>query len=336
MKQTVEDGYSACAGTCDAGWYGGVLVYEGRQLVWGDLHIHTVYSKYAAAVDSDPNVILYATEPGIRATRHMNLYCRDRDTFERLERIILAQDCRYPDILRQVREDLPYDSVFVMRHVHGDPIPDEQIPQHFDPHFEVAMEAMQGRGNAMLGIVENSPVFPNSFLDAGCKVGLVSGTDHFREWAPNHFCLTGFWVKEVSANGVWEAIRNRYTIAMSDSRVAMTTACKGIPMGGPMTFNGVRISGLKLMQQRNIKEGVELAASILAEDRWGKGNRQKSTLPILPNYGAEAKPALPVIKNIKTKDMTPVNKTVEAIESGKAQPLKSIERHITERFESFD
>ena len=88
----------------------------------------------------------------------------------------------------------------------------------------------------MLGVVERSPIFPNSFLDAGCKVGLVGGTDHFREWAPNHFCLTGFWVKEVSADGVWEAIRNRYTIAMSDSRVAMVTRCKGAPMGETVTL----------------------------------------------------------------------------------------------------
>ncbi len=254
--------------------------YEGRQLIWGDLHIHSAYSKCVAAVDGSPrenirfarevlgcrvfaitehtphttgvestwlddqiestagkdNVVLYASEPGIRGTRHMNFYCHDRETFEKLERILVAQDCRYPEVLHQLRSDLPHDSVFVMRHVHGNAIPDAQIPQHFDPHFEVAMEAMQGRGNAILGNVEKSTVFPNTFLDAGCKIGLVGGTDHFREWAPNHFCLTGFWVKEVSADGVWEAIRNRYTIAMSDSRVAMLTRSKGAPMGDTVTL----------------------------------------------------------------------------------------------------
>lgn len=259
-----------------------VSPYEGRQLIWGDLHIHSTYSECVSAVDGSPrenirfardilgcrvfaiaehtqyttgiestwlydqleatagegNVVLYATEPGIKRTRHMNMYSRDRALFEKLERILISQDYHYPEVLRQMREDLPHDSVFVMRHVHGNAIPDAQIPQHFDPHFEVAMEAMQGRGNAMLGVVENSSVFPNSFLAAGCKVGLVGGTDHFREWAPNHFCLTGFWVKEVSADGVWEAIRNRYTIAMSDSRVAMLTRCKGAPMGETVTLAG--------------------------------------------------------------------------------------------------
>ncbi len=292
--------------------------YKGRQLIWGDLHIHSIFSKCVAAVDGDPrenirlardvlgcrvialaehtphttgpestwlydqlestvgrdNVLLYASEPGIERTRHMNFYCRDRDTFERLERILIAQGRRYPEVLRQVREDLPADSVFVMRHVHGQPIPDEQILQHFDPQFEVAMEAMQGRGNAMLEVVEKCPMFPQPFLDSGCKIGLVGGTDHFREWAPNHFCLTGFWVREVSVEGVWEAIRNRYTFAMSDARVALSTTCKGVPMGGTVTVGeheplrirveascGRRIRRLTLMRNGLLLPWVEVNAT---------------------------------------------------------------------------
>ncbi|MDT8388891.1 MAG: hypothetical protein RRC34_00095, partial [Lentisphaeria bacterium] len=29
MKNTIKNGFSACMGLCDAGWYGGVLVLDG-------------------------------------------------------------------------------------------------------------------------------------------------------------------------------------------------------------------------------------------------------------------------------------------------------------------
>ena len=258
-----------------------VSPYEGRQLVWGDLHMHSMYSKCVGAVDGSPrdnirfarevlgcrvfaiaehtpfttgiestwvfdqlestagedNVVLYATEPGQHGTRDINYYCRTRASFERLERIILSHNIQHHDMVRHFREDFEADELFLIRHFHGNPIPDERIRQHFDPHFEPAMEAMQGRGNAMMQNLENRSQFPNAFLDAGCKIGLVGGTDHFRENAPNHFCLTGFWVKEVTPDGVWEAIRNRFTFAMSDSRVAMVTRCKGAPMGETAVLN---------------------------------------------------------------------------------------------------
>ena len=254
--------------------------YEGRQLIWGDMHIHSIYSHCVSAVDGTPeenvryarevlgcrvfaitehtswttgpqstwvldrleatagkdNVFLYASEPGMLGMRHTNWYSRDRRTFERLERMLISQGLRYHDVLRQVREDLPPDSVFVMRHFHGQGIAEEEIPAHFDPEFEVAMEAMQGRCNAMIEAREGATEFPNQFLNAGCRIGLVGGTDHFRV-CPNHFCLTGFWVKEVTADGVWEAIRSRHTIAMSDSRVAMATSSKAAPMGSDITLD---------------------------------------------------------------------------------------------------
>jgi len=185
-------------------------------------------------IAGDHGIVLYSTEPGMRNVRHTNWYTRDRNTFERLERIVASQRPDVQNAMRHVREELPEGSVYVMRHFHGSAIDESQIPQHVEPRLEVAMEAMQGRANALLHEAEGSPRFPTPFLNAGVKVGLVGGMDHYRR-GPNHYCLTGFWVKDSSVDGVWEAIRNRYTIAMSDAKVAMATSCNGVPMGESVT-----------------------------------------------------------------------------------------------------
>ncbi|MEI6809518.1 MAG: hypothetical protein WCN95_12425, partial [bacterium] len=107
--------------------------------------------------------------------------------------------------------------------------------------------------------------FPSGFLDMGCKIGLVGGTDHFRS-GPNHLCMTGFWVKDVSAAGVWEAIRNRYTTAMSNTKIAMASTCNGQPMGSSVAIDAgspVRIRlqascGRAIRRAALIKDGVAL------------------------------------------------------------------------------
>jgi len=254
--------------------------YEGRTLVWGDMHVHTTYSKCVSAADGSPDehmrfarevlgcrvftltdhsrwatgpestwtmdrlemlagddgVVLYSTEPGMNRFRHVNWYARDRETFERLERLLIAQGNDFVACMRHAREEMPHDAVLMLRHFHGRIADEREMLTSFDPALEVAMESMQGRCNAMLAPEGKAPRFPNQFLDAGCKVGLLGGTDHYRR-GPNRFCLTGFWVRDLTPEGVWEAIRNRYTIAMSDSKVAMATRLEGSPMGSSVAFD---------------------------------------------------------------------------------------------------
>lgn len=248
--------------------------YPGRTLVWGDLHVHSAYSKCVGAVDGSPaeklrfardaidcrvftltehtqsqswaevtwcmdqlekeagdsGVVLYGTEPGLRTGRHTNFYAADRDIFERLVAILSMHDTDRLLIYRHIREELPPGSVFVLQHFHGESPDDAEMLQSFDPQLEVAMEAMQGRCNALFDPRDDAPHFPTPFLNMGCKIGLVGGMDHYRE-GPNRFCLTGFWVREISARGVWEAIRNRYTLAAANAKIAMATTLDGQPMG---------------------------------------------------------------------------------------------------------
>jgi len=192
----------------------------------------------------DHGVVLYGCEPGSHPGRHTNFYAYDRDVYNHLRPIVFGHGKGRQQVYRHIREDLPLGRVVALRHVHGHMMNDEELVQSFDPLLEVAMESMQGRANALVKAEEGLPLFPVQFLNAGCKVGLVGGTDHFRARGPNRFCLTGFWVKELSTEGVWEALRNRYTIAMSNARVALCAELSGVPIGGTVSVSregGVRV-----------------------------------------------------------------------------------------------
>ncbi len=185
-------------------------------------------------IEAGPHgIVLHGSEPGTRPGHDTNWYARDRETYDRLRCIMDTGDFRESRrrSYRLAVEELPVASVLALRHFHGGGLSDAECVQTFEPRLEVAMEAMQGRVNALIEARCGMVLFPNQFLDAGLKVGLIGGTDHYRGKGPNHFCLTGFWVKQRTVEGVWEALHTRHTIAMSDSRIALAATISGEPAG---------------------------------------------------------------------------------------------------------
>ena len=166
---------------------------------------------------SDNHIVIFGDEPGIRNGRHTNFYSWKRNAIEKLRNINVLFNRDRPQVYKAIKAFIKKDDLLVTRHFHGNFYPTEkEMLDSFDEELEWLFEAMQGRTNAM---IENN--FPNDFLNGGKKPGLYGGTDHYRGVGPNHYCLTGFWVKDFSPEALWESIKNRKTIAVSDAKIAM-------------------------------------------------------------------------------------------------------------------
>lgn len=188
----------------------------------------------------DRCIILYGDEPNPLPGRHTNFFTIRRDVFEELRTIFLSHGRGRADVYRHIKQALPLHSVLAIRHFHGNVLRGEALRASFDPELEVAMEAMQVRLNAMLQVTPESKniLFPNECLDLGLRIGLVGGTDHTSGARLNTFCLTGFWVRERTAQSVFEALRARRTIAMSNGKIAIWATLDGRPMGTEVTVKG--------------------------------------------------------------------------------------------------
>jgi hypothetical protein len=254
----------------------------GPELLWTDIHNHTMYSKCMASMDGSPEemvrfqrdvlgcrvltftdhfhlmnqrevdyhydmleaeagddcIVLYGCEPGTFPDHHTNFYAIDRDVAHRLWRIVYRFHARN-EIYRRIREELPAGSVAVMRHFHGwnwqgGDANSDLIGRDWAPDLEVAAEAMQNRGCALLNHTprdRNLPAFPANFYNKGAKMGLVAGSDHNGGNGILHYCITGIWVDKPDLQGVWDAIWSRRTQAGQNGKIAVWTTCNGQPMG---------------------------------------------------------------------------------------------------------
>lgn len=182
-----------------------------------DIHI----MDEVAAEASDDVVVLYGVEWAKYPAHHTNFFAYDREVFDRLRAIMLAES-HLQQVFARIKAELPPESVVAIRHFHGmsgDPhgVDGERTAETYDQVVEWAMEAVQTRGDMM----SRPPLhFPANFIAAGASIGLVGGSDHSRG-GPRKFCLTGFWVKEVTPQAVFAALRRQRTIACASGKLAM-------------------------------------------------------------------------------------------------------------------
>ncbi len=233
----------------------------------------------------DECVPLYGTEPGAAPGHHTNFYTIDREVMERLRGILMTVRSR--DLMhRAIKKHLPPNSVYVFRHYHGYvngpySVLDPDTVKTHDPELEFCMEAMQTRGNTMLGQgiqQEKHPHFPNNFLSAGAKLGLVGGTDHCGGVGYNHFGLTGFWTPELSPEAIWDCLRQRRTLACSNGKLAIWAEIDGHPLGDELSVEDRFSVKVELSSARKIRRVGLLHKQ--GDIDWHEINAEKASLEI--------------------------------------------------------
>jgi len=71
---------------------------------------------------------------------------------------------------------------------------------------------------------------------------------------------------------------------------------------GIMFADGIRLAGLEVLAKHRIREGMALCLDILDLERWGKQRRIQRCLEILAEYGGDAKPLVPRLRQLE-KDL---------------------------------
>ena len=180
-----------------------------------------------------------------------NTFAVDRAANEKLRIVVISTLHRNDDVYPAIKKYLPPGSAISIRHFHGRHegehgiISPRTVDTH-DPELEVAMESMQVRGNFMLDHGAKRvglPQFPNNFLNAGKKLGVIGGSDHSTAAGdPNAFCLTGIWIDEFTNEAMFEAIKKRRTIAAANGKICVWATMNGQPIGSDVeASNTLRI-----------------------------------------------------------------------------------------------
>lgn len=80
---------------------------------------------------------------------------------------------------------------------------------------------------------------------------------------------------------------------------AIVKAIKQPAPSGEMFADGIRLAGLDLLSRLRIREGMAMCVELMEPDRWGQTNRVPRCLEYLARYGANAKPFVPQLREMR-------------------------------------
>ena len=189
--------------------------------------------------DTSGYVPLYAIEWNKQPWQHINFYTYDKEVMKELRQVLLRDldvHLMFNDIVERFS-----GKVMANRHFHayasigGHGLVGDTHTHLYDPRIEWAMEALHSRGD-MLGTEEgmfggpSDFPFPVNFIEwKQAKLGFIGGTDHHMKTLGA--CSTGFWVRELTGESVFEALRERRTYACAGGEIGLWVRAGDVAMG---------------------------------------------------------------------------------------------------------
>jgi hypothetical protein len=231
-------------------------------------------------------VPLFGAEPGAwPVAGDVNIYCRDLETVPEVERIIREYRKDLPGAVDYIRDSGLLGEVILERHFHGmisggwpGQITENALAG--DDEVEPVVEVIQTRGHAI-------PWYCRILRDGQHK-GVTGGSDHCRPTdRKSASCLTGLWVRKVTAEGVWEALMKRRTFATNGHRIDMRLQAKGTRLGGTMETNGAVPLRWEVSAPDPL-ETVEIYRNGFAEERVKGKNRCSAAGTVWHPAGADS------------------------------------------------
>ncbi|MHC4592676.1 MAG: DUF3604 domain-containing protein, partial [Planctomycetota bacterium] len=174
-------------------------------------------------------VPLFGCEARWPSTGHVNIYSPRYETMAAVRKACGRGRNSIAEALRYIYQAGLQEHTMIVRHFHGMLFAAGltqllRNPLTGDGTIEPVVEVVQTRGDSLKAYCR--------MLRAGQRKGAVGGSDHCR--GPDRktpCCLTGLWVRRLTADGIWEALRSRRCFATNGERIEVRLSAGAAIMG---------------------------------------------------------------------------------------------------------